>query len=218
MPQLLYFDLRGRADAIRALLYVADVEFEDKRVTFEEWGALKAEQPFGQIPVWRDGDLVLAQSGAITRHLARKYNFYGKDLNESAQVDEAVESVRDVFDALVKVTISAEFDSLKDEFVASLPQKLGPLEKILARNGGDGFLVGSGISLADFEAWHLLNNFVAPFKKFNEGKSVLGESLQAYLDRVNAVPAIARFVSEAQSKIAVPPSFFKFLGDPADFE
>lgn len=41
MPQykLTYFQLRGKAEAIRMTLAVADVEFEDVRVSMDEWSA-----------------------------------------------------------------------------------------------------------------------------------------------------------------------------------
>lgn len=43
MPQykLYYFDIRGRAEITRLLFKQACVEFEDKRLTKEEWAAMK---------------------------------------------------------------------------------------------------------------------------------------------------------------------------------
>ncbi len=38
---------------------------QDKRVTPEEWAALKPKTPFGQIPVLEVGGHHVAQSGAI---------------------------------------------------------------------------------------------------------------------------------------------------------
>lgn len=39
--QLLYYNLRARAEAIRMLYALAGKEFEDKRFSPEEWPALK---------------------------------------------------------------------------------------------------------------------------------------------------------------------------------
>jgi len=42
MPKLIYFGVYARAEPIRILLHHAKVEYEDKRISFEEWGALKS--------------------------------------------------------------------------------------------------------------------------------------------------------------------------------
>ena len=51
--KLYYFDIYGRAEAIRMLLTHAKVEFEDHRINGEQLGELKAEGKleFGQIPM-----------------------------------------------------------------------------------------------------------------------------------------------------------------------
>ena len=47
MPKLVYFDAQGRAQAIRYLLGYKGIEFEDIRLTFEEWPATKAAETWG---------------------------------------------------------------------------------------------------------------------------------------------------------------------------
>ena len=57
-PRLTYFPLHGRADAIRMLLSKAGVDYENKLVQFEEWGAGKEDGTFApdlQLPLWEDG-------------------------------------------------------------------------------------------------------------------------------------------------------------------
>ena len=43
MPKyvLTYFNIRGKGEATRLVFKAAGVEFEDRRITFEEWGQLK---------------------------------------------------------------------------------------------------------------------------------------------------------------------------------
>jgi glutathione S-transferase len=50
--KLWYFDGYGRAEAIRMMLTYLEAPFEDIRLSFEEFGKLKAEGKFefGQLP------------------------------------------------------------------------------------------------------------------------------------------------------------------------
>eukprot|EP01094_Clydonella_sp_ATCC50884_P014227 TRINITY_DN245_c0_g1_i1.p1 TRINITY_DN245_c0_g1~~TRINITY_DN245_c0_g1_i1.p1 ORF type:complete len:242 (+),score=89.71 TRINITY_DN245_c0_g1_i1:55-726(+) len=219
-PTLMYFPLRARADNLRALLHVAGVEFEDKHVTFEEWPALKAQQPFGQLPVLKDGDVTIGQSNAIARYLARKHKLYGANDAEQVQIDQVVEHTRDMLDAVVKLIWGNEsFEADAKAFIADkLPGLLAPFSKWIAANGGSGFLIGSSLSYADIEAWHVLNNFVAPFKHVNDGADVFPADVAAYLDRVRAVPAIASFAASSQAKVTMPAlPAVKFLNNESQF-
>ncbi|CAM9679449.1 unnamed protein product, partial [Sphacelaria rigidula] len=51
MPCLTYFDLPGRAEATRLAFAVGDVEFEDKRISFDEFADVASGLPFSQVPV-----------------------------------------------------------------------------------------------------------------------------------------------------------------------
>lgn len=94
-PTLVYFPLPGRAEIARLAFTLGKINFvvsltfaahphhevaqqevgaqiccmplvtQDKRVTPEEWAALKATTPFGQIPVLEVGGHHIAQSAAI---------------------------------------------------------------------------------------------------------------------------------------------------------
>ena len=49
--KLVYFNIKARAEPTRLALHIAGIPFEDKRIAHEEWPALKATMPLGQIPV-----------------------------------------------------------------------------------------------------------------------------------------------------------------------
>jgi hypothetical protein len=53
IPVITYFNVRGRAEVIRLLLEEVGVEYRERRVAVEEWSALKATLPFGQLPCLR---------------------------------------------------------------------------------------------------------------------------------------------------------------------
>jgi len=52
--------------------------------------------PWGQLPLLEIGDKKIAQSNAIARYLAKKYNLAGKDDWESAKIDEIVDAMADL--------------------------------------------------------------------------------------------------------------------------
>ena len=57
MPgKLLYFDMGGRAEGIRALLAHANFQYEDSRQSFADFGAMKSSGalPLGSMPVWEE--------------------------------------------------------------------------------------------------------------------------------------------------------------------
>ena len=47
--KLVYFDLQGRGELIRALLRCGDIQFEDFRFGFEDWPRHKPNTTFGQV-------------------------------------------------------------------------------------------------------------------------------------------------------------------------
>ena len=92
--ELLYFPIRGRAEAVRLLLADNGVEFTDTRIGGDAWAARKPTAHFGQVggihrlfsfslstqmPVLYDDGFQVVQSNAILRHLGRKFNLYGSN-------------------------------------------------------------------------------------------------------------------------------------------
>ena len=48
--KLYYFDRYARAEAIRMMLTKAGMEFEDNRVSKEDWAEMKGNTQFGSMP------------------------------------------------------------------------------------------------------------------------------------------------------------------------
>lgn len=79
-----YFQARGRAEAARLIAAEGNVALKNKFVDFQTFGATKSSLPFAQLPVLEsdDGSIVLAQSIAICRFLARKANLVPSNLEK----------------------------------------------------------------------------------------------------------------------------------------
>lgn len=85
--KLRYFDVRGLAELCRYIFAYAQVEYQDDRLKREDWASIKPTTPFHQLPVLEVDGKVIAQSNAIARFLARRFNLAGKDEYEQALVD-----------------------------------------------------------------------------------------------------------------------------------
>lgn len=81
--KLYYFDVYGRAEPIRMLLNHAKVEFEDIRLTEEDFAKLKREgtvpMEFGQVPVLEYEGKHYCQTQAIIRALGKFHGYYPED-------------------------------------------------------------------------------------------------------------------------------------------
>ncbi|EAL70474.1 hypothetical protein DDB_G0272632 [Dictyostelium discoideum AX4] len=138
VPSLTYFQGRGLGQFSRVLLSYLGIPYENITVT-EISDALRATLPYGQLPIYRDGDFVLTQSSTIARYIAKKHNFMGKNLEEEFLVDQIVTAIHaDIFPA---------FNNPVPEKLQKLYEKyFGSFEKKLQETG---FLVGSSVTLAD---------------------------------------------------------------------
>jgi len=161
--KLTYYDLKGRGEIIRLIFTVADVDFEDVRVSPEEWkNELKTNSPFGQCPTLEFDGHVMCQSISIARFLANRFGLAGKSDLEKARADIVVDCVMDVTVPIVNI-IHAQTEErreeLKKKFVEEeLPVFFGNFEKILKQNnGGDGYFVGDSVTWADLALMDVLD-------------------------------------------------------------
>jgi prostaglandin-H2 D-isomerase / glutathione transferase len=86
-PRLIYFDFAGsRGEECRIALHLAGVDFEDVRVSGEQWKALKPASPFGSMPILElPGKPPLGQSNAILCLIGRRYGLHPQDDFEAAR-------------------------------------------------------------------------------------------------------------------------------------
>ena len=87
MPKVVYFDIQGRAQAIRYVLAHKGVEFEDIRLSFEEWGASKATgtyaAPGGSLPSFiKDDGTQMNQGLAIVQYLCHEHGVVAANAEE----------------------------------------------------------------------------------------------------------------------------------------
>ncbi|GMT16135.1 hypothetical protein PFISCL1PPCAC_7432, partial [Pristionchus fissidentatus] len=149
--KLYYFGIRGLAEPIRMMLVDNGIPFED--ITFQkgdEWQKIKPTFAFGQVPCLKEGRLEIPQSGAIIRHLARKYKLDGETEEEKVFVDFFAEGLRDIHMEYVNMIYGAY--ETKDQFLATVyPVEWAKIEKLLKKHeNGEKFVIGDKLSYADY--------------------------------------------------------------------
>ena len=64
--------------------------------------SLRPSLPYGQLPILEYNGEVLCQSITIARFLAKEFGLAGNTSLESAQADEVVDSITDIFDVIAQ--------------------------------------------------------------------------------------------------------------------
>lgn len=152
--RLVYFDMGGRAEAIRLTLHSAGIEFEDERINKEELMKRKPDLPFGQLPIMHIGDQVVgSQSGALLRYAGRLSETYPIDPMMALKVDEIISGVEDAQTSVLG-TFSLEQDAkvaAREELVkGKMLNQMKALDVRVAKHSRTaGFSVGSSLTIAD---------------------------------------------------------------------
>ena len=154
MPKLVYFPLQGRAQAIRYMLGAKGVQFEDVQHTFEEWGAIKAANTYGegtQLPCWvQDDGTVLSQSMAILKMLAVEHGYWPTTAKAAYQVGWMEGLIGDVIEKPTQYAFMKD-DATEEERAACTEGLLKFLTKLDAQwADGRAHAAGDQVTYADF--------------------------------------------------------------------
>ena len=152
--KLTYFNGMGRAEISRYIFAQAGVEYEDNRVTMEEFGKLKPTLPSGSLPVLEVDGKPLAGSGSIARFLGERFGLGGENDFDNAQLDSIIDVINDysaqAFAAYTESNEEKKAAAKKALFETHLPKYFGILEKrIVANNSSDGWAYGNKITYVD---------------------------------------------------------------------
>ena len=120
--KLNYFALYGRAEATRMALAHAKVEYTDVRLTFPEWGPIKAAKgPSYQLPMFEHDGTEMAQSVPILRYIGMLHGFYPMDDPKLCHAADA--------------TIENNADIMKDAPIMVLFGDAAPTEEQMTKLG-----------------------------------------------------------------------------------
>jgi prostaglandin-H2 D-isomerase / glutathione transferase len=159
--KLTYFDFsRSRGEECRLALFIAGVDFVDRRIAREEWPSLKTQTPYGSIPTLEvEGKSALAQSNAILGYVGQRYGLLPRDPWQAAQHVAILDSVEELRSRLApsgNLTDPAAKKQAREEFAS------GPLREwatAVERQVQGPFVAGSAISVADIKIQSIMSSF-----------------------------------------------------------
>jgi len=197
LPELTYFDGRGRAEIIRIMLCAGKIKFNEVDMT-ERQDMLKligdVDLLYNQVPLLKIDDMKLVQTNAIINYVAAKGGLNGKDAKEKAMIDMYFEGTRDMYMPLLPMLfIGTEEDTLA-KAEPGIDKKLPIFEKILEKSSS-GFLVGSGLTMADIGLMDVLLSVVDYWgaKKFESYVNI-----KKYFDMVSNLDAISHYIKNVR--------------------
>ncbi|KAF9100138.1 hypothetical protein BGX29_006778 [Mortierella sp. GBA35] len=164
--QLLYFPLHGRGELVRNLLAYSGAHWEELAV---DWPAQKPKTPFQVAPVVYEHTssgtvLELAESNAIERYIARKYNLFGANIWEENLVNQYYHSAEGLVQAFALHVVGASPEARVEEaqkFYSEVLAKFVAIhEEHLKRSGDNGHYVGNSTTLADLKVVQTLDRIL----------------------------------------------------------
>lgn len=181
------------------LFTLAGQEFEDNRVEGEGWQKLKPNTPMGALPILEIDGVMICQSNAISRYIARKFGYGGKTELDQARVDMIVDCLDDmakplfaIFSAKTEEEKAAIKTKYQDE---TAPDYMEKLQNILKQNkGGDGWFVGDDITWADVQYMGYMEFLDTTMKL--ELKLDKFEKLKALKQKTESHPKIQEWISK----------------------
>jgi len=144
--KLTYFNGAGRGELIRLIFAAANQKYEDKRIEFSDWPALKESGtlPFNTLPLLEvklkdSTELRMNQSQAIARYLAKKFNLAGKNVEETAECGMYMDQLNDLLVDYFGILYSELDEAAKKEKLGkfsaeTLPTTLKYFEDKLKKN------------------------------------------------------------------------------------
>ncbi|GBP40660.1 Glutathione S-transferase [Eumeta japonica] len=193
--KLHYFDFNGLAESVRYLLHYGKTKFEDVRYDYNSWPVKEVKEalPFGQLPLYEEGNKKLNQSLAIARYVAYQVKLLPSDPWEQAVLDAIVFNIYDFWGrvlAYIKEQDQVKKATLKKEILEeSVVYFFSRFEQALKDNNG---YFGGKLSWADF----ILLGIVESANLF------LGEQIerdypqvQALLEKIRNLQGVKQYIA-----------------------
>ncbi len=196
--KLTYFDFDGgRAEPLRIALHHGGIEFEDNRISFEEFIKTRESTRFNSVPTMEIDGKVVTQTNAMLRHIGKKVGLYPQDEMQAFYCDEPMEAIEDMLHRIV-ATFGLEGEELKaarEELAAGwLTTFIKGLDELLARGGGE-YFADNRLTVADLKVFVQTRSLASGTLDHVPTDIVvkLAPALAAHRDRVAEHPIVTSY-------------------------
>lgn len=155
--KLTYFDGPGYAEAIRLTLTIGGIEFEDERLTHDQFKDAKeaGKVPFLSLPTLTVDGEVYAESNALLRYAAKLGGLYPTSDKAAMKVDMA----SDGMDSLIALIFKENSKEARAKVIEeSFPRYIGAIEKMYAATKGP-YLLDDTMSFVDVKLHMMVTMF-----------------------------------------------------------
>ncbi|XP_066289583.1 glutathione S-transferase 1-like isoform X1 [Branchiostoma lanceolatum] len=192
--KLIYFEARGRAEPARLLFAAGGLQYDDVRLTREQWKELKPKTPMGQLPILEVDGTEICQSKAIARLIAKEVGMAGKTPLEQARADMIADTVDELAapcQTFYTLADRNKAEVLKKEFVEkTLPRAVALFEKFAS---AEGYFVGNSLTWADVTFFAFMDWVITAIP----GDHLKGcENLKKVMDNVSSNQGIVKYLKE----------------------
>ena len=190
-PLLTYFAIRGRAEPVRVMLIDLGIEFDERRVTMEEWPTVKPTLAFRRAHVSGRRAIHQSKSRDLSAPCAQAQSLR-RQRGGRVRCDIVEEAFVDAQNNIGGFCWSPNFADLRADYEATkLPPLLERLQQLLDLNpSGSGWWVGNRVSYADYLAWHTME-YVRALSPHNLNRF---ERLKAAKLKLKSPPRIAEYL------------------------
>ena len=154
--KLTYFDFDGgRGEPIRIAFHAAGIDFEDKRISFQEFGEMRQGMRFNSAPILEIDGVVVTQSNAINRYIGKLAGLYPADDLQALYCDEAMDALEDLLHYIVRTfgLQGEELRLVREELADGwISVYLQGLDELLARGGGQ-YFADNSLTMADLKVF-----------------------------------------------------------------
>lgn len=201
--KLTYFDFDGgRAEPIRIAFHAAGIEFEDCRISFAEFAAMRDATRFSSVPVLDIDGAPVTQSNAILRYIGKMAGLYPEDDRQALYCDEAMGAIEDLLHHTVH-TFGLQGEALKlarqklvDGWLSIYIQGVAEL----LRRGGGEYFADNRITVADLKVSMQTKSLIAGTLDHVPSDIVqrLAPELVAHNERVQGDPIVVAYYASRQ--------------------